>query len=85
MDHHDSHDHQSRELSGHAGHVNHCFDYLRQSIMCAGDMTIEWARDRHGVRTDVDGWNIPHQCKNWQEMIDFTLQHKAPSNKTGIV
>merc|ERR1712070_734972 len=23
-------------------HVFHCFDYIRQALMCAGDMTIEW-------------------------------------------
>lgn len=27
------------------GHTAHCFDYLRQSIMCAGDLTIESAVD----------------------------------------
>ncbi|KAI7125822.1 hypothetical protein D0869_15517, partial [Hortaea werneckii] len=25
-------------------HVFHCFDYIRQALMCAGDMTIEWPR-----------------------------------------
>ena len=27
------------------GHVYHCFDYLRQGIMCASDLTIESATD----------------------------------------
>ena len=25
-------------------HLEHCFDYLRQAIMCAGDMSLEGAR-----------------------------------------
>ena len=27
------------------GHVAHCFDYVRQGIMCAGDLTIESAKE----------------------------------------
>ena len=48
-------------------HIHHCFDYLRQTIQCAGDMSIEWAREApEGVqRKAVDGWGIPHECKNW--------------------
>jgi Mycotoxin biosynthesis protein UstYa len=33
----------------HMDHMNHCFDYLRQSIACSGDMTMEWPR------TEPDG------------------------------
>ncbi|PKK42869.1 hypothetical protein CI102_11916, partial [Trichoderma harzianum] len=47
-------------------HVEHCFDYLRQSIMCAADMTIEKARvDPDGHRRAVDGWETTHQCRDW--------------------
>ena len=27
------------------GHTAHCFDYVRQAIMCSGDLTIESAVD----------------------------------------
>ena len=47
-------------------HVFHCFDYIRQALMCAGDMTIEWPRkEKDGRRFAVDGWGITHQCKDW--------------------
>ena len=50
----------------HNGHINHCFDYLRQALQCAGDMALEWPRTEvDGQRKNVDGWNIPHQCKSW--------------------
>lgn len=46
-------------------HLDHCFDYLRQSIQCAGDMTLEWPRtEASGARFVVEGWGIPHECKN---------------------
>jgi hypothetical protein len=56
----------------HAEHMNHCFDYLRQTIACAGDMSMEWPRtEPDGRRFAVDGWGIPHECKSW--VSDFIL------------
>lgn len=47
-------------------HMAHCFDYLRQSLMCHGDMTLEWPRtEPDGSRVAVDGWGVEHQCKSW--------------------
>lgn len=85
-------DHRQAHISGeekltdeqkhHArgAHVGHCFDYLRQSIMCAGDVTIEWARrDAEGnLLDDVDGWGITHgQCRSWDELHEWALEHAA--------
>ncbi|KAK5136776.1 hypothetical protein LTR08_002072 [Meristemomyces frigidus] len=53
-------------------HVYHCFDYIRQALMCAGDMTIEWPRtEPDGRRFAVDGWGITHECKSWEAIMDF--------------
>jgi len=50
----------------HMEHMNHCLDYLRQTIQCGGDMTMEWPRtEPDGRRFAVDGWGIPHECKSW--------------------
>lgn len=47
-------------------HISHCFDYLRQAIMCAGDSTLEWPRiESDGRRFAVDGWGVQHQCRDW--------------------
>ncbi|KAL7941847.1 hypothetical protein V8C42DRAFT_333892 [Trichoderma barbatum] len=67
--------------TAHQQHVRHCFDYLRQSIMCCGDMSLEWARPSLPT---VDGWDIPHRCKSFDEAVAWTLQHRAPHEKTGI-
>jgi hypothetical protein len=46
--------------------VNHCFDYLRQALQCAGDLALEWPRtEKDGRRYSVDGWGVPHLCKSW--------------------
>jgi hypothetical protein len=50
-------------LEAEVKHIQHCYDYIRQGIMCAGDMTVEWPENPN-VR-DVDGEFVPHQCKSW--------------------
>ena len=53
-------------LDPQVGHVYHCLDYIRQGLMCAGDMTLEWPREeKDGGRFAFDGWGIVHQCKDW--------------------
>jgi hypothetical protein len=53
-------------VGDHAGHLHHCFDYLRQSLQCGGDMGIEWPRsEEDGRRVAVDGWGIAHECRDW--------------------
>lgn len=47
-------------------HVYHCFDYIRQALMCNADLTVEWPKtEANGERVAVDGWGVQHQCKNW--------------------
>lgn len=48
----------AEKLLGPGGeHVHHCFDYLRQTLQCAGDMALEWPREEpDGRRFAVDGW-----------------------------
>ncbi|TLD25673.1 hypothetical protein E2P81_ATG09330 [Venturia nashicola] len=58
------------EKQNHASHLHHCFDYLRQTIACGGDMAMEWPRtEKDGRRFAVDGWGIPHECKNWASLM----------------
>lgn len=54
-------------MEGYIGHIGHCFDYVRQSILCAGDMTIEKALT-HPQNGDVIG---VHQCKDWEKAVEW--------------
>ncbi|KAK6420624.1 hypothetical protein LTR81_006359 [Elasticomyces elasticus] len=68
----------SLALKPHDDHVYHCFDYIRQALMCAGDMTIEWPRtETDGSRFAVDGWSITHECKDWSAIIEFMKQNSV--------
>ena len=46
-----------REGIYNAYHAQHCFDYLRQGIMCAGDTRLELADSN---RRGLYGWDVMH-------------------------
>lgn len=45
----------------------HCFDYLRQAVLCAGDMALEG--ESVEMNGGTDGWGNEHVCKNREEMF----------------
>ncbi|KAG4422700.1 hypothetical protein IFR04_004178 [Cadophora malorum] len=54
-------------LEEEMGHVNHCFDYIRQGIMCAGDMSMEGAADQGDSQgPHISGIGMKHECKSWE-------------------
>ncbi|KAK5736621.1 hypothetical protein LTR17_007278 [Elasticomyces elasticus] len=60
-------------------HINHCFDFVRQALMCNADLTLEWPRSiqDEGKTGFVDGNNIPHQCKDWTEIYKWASRNAA--------
>jgi len=59
-------------------HVYHCFDYLRQAIMCSGDITLEKARVEEGkVVRGVDGWGVEHVCRDWDVIFKWAEVHRS--------
>jgi len=55
-------------------HISHCFDYIRQALQCAGDMSLEWPVDVHGEKLVV-GWYNPHECRSWDAAWEFVEKH----------
>ncbi|MCJ1329549.1 hypothetical protein MMC10_006229 [Thelotrema lepadinum] len=65
--------------NGKLNHLFHCVDYLRQNIMCKADTTLEWntvADSEH-----IDGYGIPHQCRNWQEVSGWMRENLPPEKE----
>lgn len=58
-------------------HLVHCWDYLRQSIMCAGDTTLEWVSEYSHPPNATNGWGFQHTCKNFDAIYDWTEQHRS--------
>ncbi|KAK4493736.1 hypothetical protein PRZ48_014921 [Zasmidium cellare] len=67
----------TREGEDPVEHLSHCFDYLRQAIMCHGDTALEGRQTTFG--SDVggsDGWNVQHVCKPWDRIHDWLEEHR---------
>ncbi|KAF7912147.1 uncharacterized protein EAF01_001168 [Botrytis porri] len=58
------------ELEPHMrrSHVRHCIDFLRQSLMCCGDSSIERVNSE---LKGVTGWGTEHMCTNWEELQEW--------------
>ncbi|KAK3986360.1 hypothetical protein QBC44DRAFT_297198 [Cladorrhinum sp. PSN332] len=63
-----------------AWHIAHCFDYIRQGIMCAGDLALE------GQQTTFppdfkgsDGWDAKHVCKDYGQILAHLDGNRADS------
>ena len=73
---------QSREIEDRThtrdannAHLLHCFDYLRQGIMCAADSTLELV-DVDG--TSTDGWGLTYERRDFDALFEW-----AESNTLG--
>lgn len=66
------------------GHEYHCIDYIRQSIMCSGDMTLDYAElHEDGTRRGFSGANSTHQCRDWDAIVHWAEENRE-GDKKGI-
>ncbi|KAJ7305606.1 hypothetical protein DFH08DRAFT_976170 [Mycena albidolilacea] len=57
-----------------AGHVAHCIDWLRQSIMCHADTSvIVWQWDARANASLVKG-NVAHTCRKFDKITEWAKQ-----------
>ncbi|KAH8892808.1 hypothetical protein GQ53DRAFT_860979 [Thozetella sp. PMI_491] len=54
-----------------AHHSTHCFDYLRQSIMCAADTSLE------GLTEAGPGWGSKHVCADYDALLAWANENGA--------
>ena len=50
-------------------HVRHCVDYLRQSLMCHADTTLEVEYEAVG---GIRRFGVRHECVDWAGLIAWT-------------
>ena len=64
--------------------MRHCFDYLRQSLMCFADTALEGHHTTYSDPTlpSADGWNARHVCKNYGQVIEWMESHRLYDAKT---
>ncbi len=62
-------------------HWAHCFDYLRQSLMCAADGTLETVHTNGNSKGEtmlagVEGWGMTHTCRDYKQVFDWAEEHR---------
>ncbi|PYH83785.1 hypothetical protein BO82DRAFT_331034 [Aspergillus uvarum CBS 121591] len=68
-------------------HVNHCFEYLRQSVLCGNAIfeiegyTPLFVPDE-GVATTVSGWGVEHECVDYDAISRFQIDRERQYNRT---
>ncbi|KAI8950687.1 hypothetical protein F4801DRAFT_548033 [Xylaria longipes] len=62
-------------------HIRHCFDYLRQAIMCAADTNLEVLNQETHL---TNGWGQPKLCRDYEQIFAWA-ERFANSSDTGIV
>ncbi|POS81183.1 hypothetical protein DHEL01_v200394 [Diaporthe helianthi] len=75
--------HDKSRFAG-SGHEYHCIDYIRQSIMCSADTTLDFAElQPDGRRKGFSGANSTHQCRDWDALTSWAVENRA-GDKAGI-
>ncbi|KAM7208540.1 protein of unknown function (DUF3328) domain containing protein [Naviculisporaceae sp. PSN 640] len=60
-------------------HQAHCFDYLRQGVICAADGTLESPDEGpEAGQSPLRGWGVAHTCRSWDGLMAFRREHAVP-------
>lgn len=62
-------------------HIRHCYDYIRQALLCAADTNLE-VLDHETHLTN--GWGQPKTCRDYTQIFAWAELY-ANSSDTGIV
>ncbi|KAL1640934.1 hypothetical protein SLS58_006550 [Diplodia intermedia] len=58
-------------------HITHCFDFIRQALVCFADATLEPFLEEDGVTLQPrgsSGWGVTHQCRNFDALVDWAQE-----------
>jgi hypothetical protein len=65
-------------VTGMTFHLQHCFEYLRLSLMCCGDVALEGAESTFPEGFDgSDGWDAKHVCKDYSQVVEHMDKNRA--------
>jgi hypothetical protein len=62
-----------------AHHTAHCFDYIRQGIICGADTNLE------GKTEAGPGEGSPHECADYDAVLEWANSHSAMKWKNRIM
>jgi hypothetical protein len=57
-------------------HVDHCFESLRLSFMCYGDITLVLVEVDHTYRLGRKAdFNVHHKCRNFEKIVNWVEEN----------
>lgn len=63
-----------RDRKREVPHAQHCLNYLRQTILCAADLTLE-PEDKLGSLDVGEGLFATHVCRDWSKVDAFVARN----------
>ncbi|RBQ92155.1 hypothetical protein VDGD_08198 [Verticillium dahliae] len=65
-------------------HFLHCIDYIRQGIMCSGDVALEphTPEDADDLGAKDGGWNGLHVCKDYGQVLEYLDEQIQEGGRT---
>ncbi|KAM3486726.1 hypothetical protein MY8738_000220 [Beauveria namnaoensis] len=79
QDHAQHGDHHRRGSKSHR-HVDHCFRYLRQSLLCCGDTALE-GQDPNTDKAATNGVGAVHMCKDFEAIRSWAEDNRLVDHK----
>ena len=64
-------------LRNKVGHDNHCFQFLRQSILCKAVNALVSMQTNPNVSLAAMGFGSTHRCRNWGQVRQFVFDNVA--------
>jgi Mycotoxin biosynthesis protein UstYa len=71
---------ESHGPPAHHSHIDHCFRYLRQSLLCCGDTALE-GQDSATTLPGTDGTGAVHMCKDHDEILRWAESRRVVDHK----
>ncbi|KAJ5413281.1 hypothetical protein N7465_005586 [Penicillium sp. CMV-2018d] len=75
-----THEHNYHSHQHSHNHVDHCFRYLRQSLLCCGDTALE-GQDPNTDTQGTDGTGAVHMCKDYDAIRDWAERNRIVDTK----
>ncbi|KAF1835600.1 hypothetical protein BDW02DRAFT_597222 [Decorospora gaudefroyi] len=68
---------------GALGHNDHCFNYLRNALLCCGDTTLEGQAQTPELKdiAGTDGTGAVHVCRNYEEIAAWAEKKRFTDSK----
>ena len=64
-------------LRNKVSHDNHCFQFIRQSILCKADDSLVPMQTNPNVSLAAMGFGNTHRCRNWEQVRQFVFENDA--------